>query len=178
MCKDQESIQSSTTPDPGYQWESDKLTVWHHRREPRGQPFPSRWPLGTNKQTGITNTIQKKYNLLCLTSNDTCKWVWNIWCLTSTDICTIRKHQYADIWWHVQDFETSVVWHLQWHVHEFEASVVWHLFTIIECKFNDMSQCMIIPTMCYVRPAKPQISLRIRAVWSEPLLVAWVFYDC
>ena len=25
--KDQESIQSSTTPDPGYQWESDKLTV-------------------------------------------------------------------------------------------------------------------------------------------------------
>ena len=27
--KDQESIQSSTTPDPGYQWESDKLTVRH-----------------------------------------------------------------------------------------------------------------------------------------------------
>ena len=24
----------------------------------------------------------------------------------------------------------------------------------------------------------PQISLRIRAVWSEPLLVAWVFYEC
>ena len=42
VCKDQESIQSSTTPDPGYQWESDKLTVRHHKREPRGQPFPSR----------------------------------------------------------------------------------------------------------------------------------------
>ena len=41
-CKDQESIQSSTTPDPGYQWESDKLTVGHHKREPRGKPFPSR----------------------------------------------------------------------------------------------------------------------------------------
>ena len=26
-CKDQESIQSSTTPDPGYQWESDNLIV-------------------------------------------------------------------------------------------------------------------------------------------------------
>ena len=26
-CKDQKSIQSSTTPDPGYQWESDKLKV-------------------------------------------------------------------------------------------------------------------------------------------------------
>ena len=41
-----------------------------------------------------------------------------------------------------------------------------------------MSQCMRFPTMWYVRQAKPQISLRIRAVWSEPLLVAWVFYDC
>ena len=28
--KDQELIQSSTTPDPGYQWESNKLTVRHH----------------------------------------------------------------------------------------------------------------------------------------------------
>ena len=35
--KDQESIQSSITPDPGYQWESKKLTVRHHRRELRSQ---------------------------------------------------------------------------------------------------------------------------------------------
>ena len=41
-CKDQKSIQSSTTPDQGYQWKSDKLTVRHHKREPRGQPHPSR----------------------------------------------------------------------------------------------------------------------------------------
>ena len=39
--KDQESIQSSTTPDPGHQWESDNVTIKHHKREPRGQPFPS-----------------------------------------------------------------------------------------------------------------------------------------
>ena len=32
-------IQSSTTPDPGYQGKSDKITVRHHKREPRGQPF-------------------------------------------------------------------------------------------------------------------------------------------
>ena len=32
------------------------------------------------------------------------------------------------------------------------------------------SQCMRFPTMWYVRPAKPQISLRICTVWSEPLL--------
>ena len=37
--KDQESIQSSTTPDPGYQWESDNVTIRHHKREPRGQSF-------------------------------------------------------------------------------------------------------------------------------------------
>ena len=41
-----------------------------------------------------------------------------------------------------------------------------------------MSQCMRFPTMRYVRPAGPQIGLRIRTVWSEPLVVAWVFYDC
>ena len=36
--KDQESIHSSTTPDPGYRWESDSFTIRHHKREPRGQP--------------------------------------------------------------------------------------------------------------------------------------------
>ena len=49
--KDQELIQSSTTPDTGYQWESNKLTNRSHKQEPRGQPFPSRWPQGNNKQT-------------------------------------------------------------------------------------------------------------------------------
>ena len=28
--KDQESIQSSTTSDQGYQWESDNFTIRHH----------------------------------------------------------------------------------------------------------------------------------------------------
>ena len=40
--KDQESIQSSTTPDPGYQCKSNNYTIRHHKREPRGQSFPSR----------------------------------------------------------------------------------------------------------------------------------------
>ena len=40
-----------------------------------------------------------------------------------------------------------------------------------------MSCHMRFPTMWYVRPIKPQISLRIRAVWSEPLLVASIFYE-
>ena len=51
-----------------------------------------------------------------------------------------------------------------------------------ELGHNLMLKClymsMIFPTMWYVRPAKPQVSLRIRAVWSESLLVAWVFFDC
>ena len=40
--KDQELIQSSTTPDPGYHRLSDNFTIRHHNREPRGQPFQSR----------------------------------------------------------------------------------------------------------------------------------------
>ena len=47
--KNQESIQSSTTPDPGYQWESDNFTIRHHKLEPRAQPFPSRWPQSLGK---------------------------------------------------------------------------------------------------------------------------------
>ena len=31
--KDQETIQSSTTPDPGYQWESDNFILKHHKQK-------------------------------------------------------------------------------------------------------------------------------------------------
>ena len=37
--KDLKSIQSSTTPDPGYQWVINKLIIRHHKREPEGQPW-------------------------------------------------------------------------------------------------------------------------------------------
>ena len=40
-CKDQESIQSSTKPDPGYQWESDKVTVRHTDESQELSPFPA-----------------------------------------------------------------------------------------------------------------------------------------
>ena len=32
-------------------WKSDKNTIRHHKQATRGQPFPSRWPQGSNKQT-------------------------------------------------------------------------------------------------------------------------------
>ena len=40
--KDQGSIQSSTTPVPGYQMEKLQNHNKHHKQEPRGQPFPFR----------------------------------------------------------------------------------------------------------------------------------------
>ena len=54
--KEQELMQSSTTPDPG--WESDKKTIKHHKQELRGQPFPNRWQQGSNewKTQDINNT--------------------------------------------------------------------------------------------------------------------------
>ena len=57
--KDQESIQSSITPDPGYQMESDNFTIRLHKREPRGQPFSSMWPQGINKQTHAQVSMTK-----------------------------------------------------------------------------------------------------------------------
>ena len=41
-----------------------------------------------------------------------------------------------------------------------------------------MSRNMICPTMWYVWRAMAQTSLGIRTVWSEPLLVTWIFYKC
>ena len=39
--KYQESIKSSTTPGPAYKWESDKLTIRHHRQEPGRTHIPN-----------------------------------------------------------------------------------------------------------------------------------------
>ena len=54
--KDQESIQSSTTPDPGYQWESDitRLDIINESQEI--SPFPA----GDNKAS--TNRRAQKPN--------------------------------------------------------------------------------------------------------------------
>ena len=46
--------------------------------------------------------------------------------------------------------------------------------TIISAATWDFQQCSLL----YVWPAKAQTSLRLCAVWSEPLQVAWLFYDC
>ena len=55
-----------------------------------------------------------------------------------------------------------------------------HQLNLIRVSTCHISRGMRFPTMWYVRPAKAQTSLRIRAVWSESLLhvVAWLFYDC
>ena len=55
--KDQESIQSSTTPDPGYQWESDDVTIRHHNESQGVSPFPA----GDNKaSTDVHESITKQ----------------------------------------------------------------------------------------------------------------------
>ena len=52
----------------------------------------------------------------------------------------------------------------------------WRQF--VSCIAAYMSHDMGFPTMWYLGPAKAQISRRICAVWSESLLVAWIFYEC
>ena len=52
---DQESIHSSTTPDPEHhtgKWQKHKNTS--HTRKPRGKRFPSRWSQGCKEQQGWT----------------------------------------------------------------------------------------------------------------------------
>ena len=48
----------------------------------------------------------------------------------------------------------------------------------VEMVIINFSRGMGFQTMWCVRLANVQTSLRIRAVWSEPLLVARIFYEC
>ena len=65
--------------------------------------------------------------------------------------------------------------HTHWHgsFEENPQQMYW-----LRNKKNNLSHDTRFPTMWYVWPAKPQISLPICAVWSEPLLVTWIFYKC
>ena len=72
--KDQESIQSSTTPVPGYQWKSNKITI----NNTNASQEVSHFPLGDHKaakhdkhKTFINNTNypQKKYCLGTVSKN-------------------------------------------------------------------------------------------------------------
>ena len=75
----------------------------------------------------------------------------------------------------------SVTWSLKWptSIHPFQLCLQQIELEIIWAVTCDFQQCGILrfPTMWYMRPAKPQISLHIRAVRSEPFLVALIFYD-
>ena len=54
--KDQESIQSGTTPDPGYH----KHTIKHHKQGPRGSPFPAGdHKAAMNRHESMKNTRHK-----------------------------------------------------------------------------------------------------------------------
>ena len=59
---------------------------------------------------------------------------------------------------------------------------VWYLIVSILnlciLLYFDKSRGVRFLTMWCVRPAKAQTSLHIHAVWSEPLLVAYIFYEC
>ena len=50
--QDQESIRSSTTPDPGYQWESDNVTIRHQKREQQ--------VITRHQQTDVHKSITKQ----------------------------------------------------------------------------------------------------------------------
>ena len=49
--KDQESMQSSPHLTQDTNWKVTTSKIRHHKREPRGQLFPSGGPQGINKQT-------------------------------------------------------------------------------------------------------------------------------
>ena len=93
---------------------------------------------------------------------------------TVNPVYTVRPYLYQQNIYFVRDKNNVRVGYLSQYA-SFARAFLTHTLKVGSGRY--LSQCMRFPTMWYVRPAKPQISLRISAVWSEPLLVAWVFYD-
>ena len=59
--KNQEMIQSSITPDPGYHMENQQKYNKHHQHESRGHPNPAcDHKAAMNRRKSITNTRQTK----------------------------------------------------------------------------------------------------------------------
>ena len=79
----------------------------------------------------------------------------------------------------------SLWWHqlgIHWWAYPHSIHLILGLISRISLRFPPfnhvhLSHSMRFPTMWYVGSAKAQTSLRLCAVWSEPLLVAWIFYD-
>ena len=59
-----------------------------------------------------------------------------------------------------------------------ERSQDWCIVYFVASSHDKLRRNMRCPTMWYVRPAIPQISMYKRTVWCEPLLVVWIFYGC
>ena len=84
--KDQESIQSSTTPDPGYQWESDNVT----NKSQEVSPFPAgdhkastnrrAWKdIVTKQDRNNINDPQKKHRLGTVSMEGNCTHKFEDW---------------------------------------------------------------------------------------------------
>ena len=104
------------------------------------------------RKTGIILPWMKKWWLGCKA------WTKHVWfSYTKSEICqnNLARNQTTDL--KILLNKLNCPW-----------------LALYQCCQNQKSRGMRFPTMWYVRPAKPQISLRICAVWSEPLLVAWI----
>ena len=78
-----------------------------------------------------------------------------------------------------QQLLSSYQWNEQGHAPGWQQYTPYFMIwtAVLETFHWNMSRGMRFPTMWYVRPSKAQTSLHICADWSEPLLVAWIFYD-
>ena len=78
-------------------------------------------------------------------------------------VCIRSSLAVSELW---AAWTCGFLWNVNHQIHRFSQCP----FTIC---WSEMSRLMTKPTKWYVRPAKTQISLGIRPVWSESSLSAW-----
>ena len=77
-CNDQESIQSRTTPDPRYQWESDKLTADTTNESQEVSPSPADDHKSHIKRRTQRHSKHKTEQKHKISTKEVPPWKWSV----------------------------------------------------------------------------------------------------
>ena len=153
---------------------------------------PVRW------QMAIKNSVSSDFWSTFVDGINIFDWLWPIWCdIGHSDLSLLLGQTFSHI---EPSSETAMLIHPislknigqkywtmeyrpQWPIF-IRKSNIQSYWTIIEnCNVDASNKSLkyrakaLNYEMSYVQPAETLISLRVRTVWSEPLLAALIFYD-
>ena len=142
-------------------WQTNRR---HHKREPRGQPFPSRWPRSTYKQTHTGHSKHKteekhKRSTKSFTTSQL-RLLAEVWCRNEhanamwavfwiDEVCyrynafdgQMTHQDVLDLNWHNVEDDTCIVLHVK-HACE----LIFKLSIVVKCIYTDVPTILLFHT--------------------------------